>query len=191
MSVQTVIKKTEDKFVNGVNVEEVVNAVNAFTENPDLANFKFRLSNKWINGGHNHSTVGNFFGVNQENSHLKPLEMDADEPPILAGEDKGANPVEHLLNALAACVTTTMVYHAAVRGIKIEELESELEGDIDLRGFLGISDDVRRGYQNIRVNFKVKTDAENIERLKAISKLSPVLDVTSKGTNVDVHIERK
>ena len=93
---------------------------------------------------------------------------------------------------MATCLTTTLIYHAAIRGIQIDELESELEGDIDLRGFLGISNDVRRGYENIRVKFKVKTDdAENIERLKALSKLSPVYDVTSNGTNVDVLIERK
>ncbi|MEJ2219675.1 MAG: OsmC family protein [Desulfobacterales bacterium] len=99
--------------------------------------------------------------------------------------------MEHLLNALAGCLTSTLIYHAAIRGIKIDELESELEGDIDLRGFLGLSSDVRRGYKNIRVNFKVKTDAENLKRLRALSKLSPVFDVTSKGTNVDVQIERK
>lgn len=87
--------------------------------------------------------------------------------------------------------TSTLVYHAAVRGIKIEELESSLEGDIDIQGLLRLSDEVRRGYQNIRVNFKVKTDAENIEKLKALSKLSPVFDVTSDGTKVDVQIEQK
>ena len=110
---------------------------------------------------------------------------------MLAGKDRGANPVEHLLAALAACVTTTLIYHAAIRGIKIDELESDLEGDIDLRGFLGLTNEVRKGYQNIRVNFKVKTDAENIEKLKALSKLSPVYDVTSNGTKVDINIEQK
>jgi uncharacterized OsmC-like protein len=88
-------------------------------------------------------------------------------------------------------LTTTLIYHAAIRGIKIEELESELEGDIDLRGFLGLTNEVRKGYENIRVNFKVKTDEKNIEKLKALSKLSPVFDVTAHGTNVDVRIERK
>ena len=88
-------------------------------------------------------------------------------------------------------MTTTMVYHAAVRGIKLEEVESELEGDIDLKGFLAISDKVRPGYQEIRVKFKVKTDAENVERLKALSRLSPVYDVVSNGTSVKVQIERK
>lgn len=87
-------------------------------------------------------------------------------------------------------MTTTMVYHAAVRGIKLEEVESELEGDIDLKGFLAISDKVRPGYQEIRVNFKVKTDIENVDRLKALTKLSPVYDVVSNGTSVKVHIER-
>jgi uncharacterized OsmC-like protein len=88
-------------------------------------------------------------------------------------------------------MTTTMVYHAAVRGIKLEEVESELEGDIDLQGFLAISDKVRPGYQEIRVNFKVKTDIENVDRLKALTKLSPVYDVVSSGTNVKVQIETK
>ncbi|MDH3723823.1 MAG: OsmC family protein [Syntrophobacteria bacterium] len=88
-------------------------------------------------------------------------------------------------------MTTTMVYHAAVRGIKLEEVESELEGDIDLKGFLAISDKVRPGYQEIRVNFKVKTDIENVDRLKALTKLSPVYDVVSSGTNVKVQIETK
>lgn len=179
------------KILNGVNVEVMETSVKALTEDPDLAKFKFRLHNKWIDGGHCHSTSRDFYGVKQENSHLKTFKWDADEPPILAGEDRGANPVEHLLNALAACLTTTLVYHAAIRDIKIDELESELEGDIDLRGFLGIAKEVRRGYQNIRVKFKVKTAAENVERLKALSKLSPVFDVTTNGTNVDVQIERK
>ena len=88
-------------------------------------------------------------------------------------------------------MTTTMVYHAAVRGIKLEEVESELEGDLDLRGFFGISDEVRPGYQEIRVNFKVKTDAENLETLKELIKLSPVYDVVSSGTRVIVQIEKK
>jgi len=190
MSEQNIaVKQT---IVNGVNVDYVNDAVKMFEGNKELADFKFRVTNKWINGGHCQTTVQDFYGVNQENQHATKIRLDADEPPILAGTDIGANPVEHLLNALATCLTTTLVYHAAIRGIQIDELESELEGDIDLRGFLGISNDVRRGYENIRIKFKVKTDdGENIERLKALSKLSPVYDVTSNGTNVDVLIERK
>jgi uncharacterized OsmC-like protein len=177
--------------VNGVNVDAVNSTVDAIKGDPDIAKFKFRLHNQWINGGHNQSTIDSFFGAKQENSHLKPFDLHADEPPMLAGQDQGANPVEHLLNALASCLTTTLVYHAAIRDIQIDELEAELEGDIDLRGFLGLTNEVRKGYENIRVNFKVKTDEKNIEKLKALSKLSPVYDITTHGTHVDVHIERK
>ena len=88
-------------------------------------------------------------------------------------------------------MTSTMVYHAAVRGIKLGEIESEVKGDLDLRGFLGISNEVRPGYQEIRINFKVKTDAENLETLKELVKLSPVYDVVSSGTRVNVQIEKK
>ena len=84
-----------------------------------------------------------------------------------------------------------MVYHAAVRGIELDEVESKLEGDIDLKGFLALSDKVRPGYEEIRVNFKVKTDIGNVDRLKALTKLSPVYDVVSSGTRVKVQIERK
>ncbi len=122
--------------------------------------------------------MGSFYGFNKEDLHPETLEMDSDEPPILAGEDFSAN----LLNALASCLTTTLVYHTAIRGIKINELESYLEGNIDPRGFLGLSNEVRRGYENIRVNFKVKTDTENLKKLKVLSKLSPVFDITSSLT---------
>jgi uncharacterized OsmC-like protein len=184
-------KMSRNNKLNGVDVGAVESLVEAIKGKPGLARSKFRAHNKWVNCGFNQSQITGFYSGEEERSHLKPFELDADEPPVLAGEDKGANPVEYVLHALAACMTTTMVYHAAVRGIKIEELESDLEGDLDLRGFLGLSDDVRRGYENIRVTFKVKTDAENIERLRALSKLSPVFDITSKGTNIDVSIEGK
>lgn len=178
-------------FINGVNVDHIVNAVNAFVENKELANFKFHLKNKWIQGGHSQSKITSFFGASQENTHGNPFEISSDVHPIFAGKDKGANPLQHFLNSLAACLTTTIVYQAAVRGIKIEELESEIEGDIDFRGMLGISEQVRKGYENIRVNFKVKTDPENIEKLKELSTFSPLLDVARNGTNVLVNIERK
>lgn len=149
------------------------------------------MTNKWVNGGHNHSIVGGFYGANQENSHVKTFELDADEPPLLAGTDVGANPVEYLLKALAACLTTSMVYHAAINGIRIDELESELEGDLDLQGFLGLNEDGRKGYQAIRASFKVKTDADNLEKLKALSKFSPVFDTVRNGTEVSIEIQGK
>lgn len=181
----------EAQILNGVNVAAVNELVKNVESDPKLGECKFHIKNTWSTCGQNQSKVSSFYAAKQEIPHEDPFILNADEPAILAGQDTAANPVEHLLHALASCLTTTLVYHAAVRGIKIEALESELEGDLDIRGFLGLSNTVRSGFENIRVNFKVKTDAENIEKLKALSKLSPVFDMTSHGTNVQVNIERK
>ena len=115
----------------------------------------------------------------------------ADEPQILAGNDEGANPVEHLLNALAGCVTTSMVAHAAVRGINIEALECELEGDIDLRGFLGLADDVPKGFTDIRINFKVTSDVGDLKTLKELASYSPVFNTLMQGVNVAIELQKK
>jgi uncharacterized OsmC-like protein len=181
----------DDKLLNGVDIGVVQSTVKAIEEDPALGSCKFRVHNRWIRAGHNRATINGFYGAKQEHSRPEPFVIDADEPSVLAGTDLGANPVEHLLRALAGCMMTTMVYHAALRGIRIEELDMDLEGDLDLRAFLGISNDVRSGYEAIRVTFKVKTDEKNLDRLKALSKLSPVYDVTTNGTKVDIAIERK
>ena len=152
-------------------MDALQSTINAIREEPDLGKCKFRVSNKWIDGNHNFSTVTGFYGAKQEIAHKKRFELHADEPPILAGQDQTANPVEHLLSALAACVTTSMVAHAAVRGIHIEQVESELEGDIDLRGFLGLSTDVPKGYTDIRIKFKVKSDVDDMEKLKEVNRV--------------------
>lgn len=180
-----------NQYVNGIHMETLQGTVNAIGQEPDLGACKFRASNTWLGGNHNRTRITGFYGAKQEIAHQQQFELHADEPPILAGNDEGANPVEHLLNALAACVTTSMVAHAAVRGIHIEELESELEGDIDLRGFLGLANDVPRGFTDIRVNFKVKADVDNMERLKRLTAYSPVLNTITQGAKVDIHVEEK
>jgi len=151
-----------------------LHSLSAIQHDPELGKCKFRVSNKCVGANHNCTTVTGFYGAKQEITHRQPFELHADEPPILAGEDQGANPVEHLLNALAACLTTSMVDHAAVRGIQIEELESEIEEDIDLQGFLGLSKEVPKGFTDIRVKIKVKADVDNMERLKKLAEYSPV-----------------
>ena len=177
--------------INGIEIDTLVSTVNAIKEDPQLGACHFRASNTWLSGNHNRSTVTSFFGAKQEIAHKQTFTMDADEPAILAGDDQGANPVEHLLHALASCLTTSMVAHAAVRGIEIEALESELEGDIDLNGFLGLSDSTPKGYTDIRVKFRVDTDADNLEQLKELSSFSPVLNTLTHGTNVSIHVEKK
>jgi len=182
---------TGRRVVNGVNLETLMATVKAIKADPELGACHFRASNKWLDANHNRTTVTGFYGAKQEIAHKKTFEMDADEPAILAGGDEGANPVEHLLHALASCVTTSMVAHAAVRGIHVEEVESELEGDIDLRGFLGLSDDVPRGYTDIRVRFKVKANPKDLDRLKELSEYSPVFNTLTQGARVNIEVEPK
>lgn len=177
--------------VNGINLNVLNETVSAIQGDPELGKCKFRARNQWIDANHNRSTISGFYGAKQEITHNQEFELHADEPPILAGEDQAPNPVEHLLNALAGCVTTSMVAHAAVRGIHIDELESELEGDIDLRGFLGLDPSVPKGYTNIRLKFKVKTDEENLKRLKSLAEFSPVYNTITHGAKVDIEIEPK
>ena len=178
------------KVSNGIDMDVLWKTINAVKNEPVLGKSKFRIHNRWIEGGYNKTTVSNFYGTGQENSHKQTFVLDADEPEVLAGEDLASNPIEQLLHSLAACLTTSMVYHAATRGIEIEELESHLEGELDLQGFMGLSPDVRKGYQNIRVTFKVKTDSENIEKLRELAEFSPVFDVVRHGTSVDLKVER-
>jgi uncharacterized OsmC-like protein len=183
--------ETDDTTINGIHMQTLQGTVHAIEQEPDLGQCKFRARNTWLGGNHNRTTITGFYGAKQEIAHKQQFELHADEPPILAGHDEGANPVEHLLNALAACVTTSMVAHAAVRGIHIEELESELEGDIDLRGFLGLSNEVPKGFTSIRINFKVKADVANMERLKRLTAYSPVLNTITRGASVDIQVEAK
>ncbi len=185
----------EEKTINGVNIAQLSSTVDLIKDKPGIAKFNFRAHNKWINGGHNRTTVKDFYGAGQEDtSRTKPHVFDADEPQVLLGEDHGANPVEFVLTALASCLTTSLVYHAAAQGIELEEVESKLEGDLDLHGFLGLSDKIRNGYKNIRVTFKVKGDApdKKLEELVQLAqKRSPVFDIVSHPVPVSVQFEKK
>ena len=188
------MQSTSEKFAqenrcNGINMNDLMETVGAIQADPELGVSRFRASNTWLSGNHNRSTVTGFFGARQEIAHQQTFTMDADEPPILAGHDQAANPVEHLLHALASCLTTSLVAHAAVKGIEIQELESELEGDIDLNGFLGLDASVPKGYTDIRVNFRVKVKPEDLPRIRKLAAFSPVYNTVSKGTNIDLNID--
>ena len=172
----------DQKIINGVNVDQLFDTVNAVKDKAEIAKFRFRARNRWVNGGHNRTTVNDFDGACQTHDRSEPFVFEEDEPPVLLGEDKGANPVEYALAALAGCLTTSLVYHAAAKGIKIEEVESRLEGCLDLHGFLGLSESVRNGYESIRVTFKIKADApeETLKELVELAqKRSPVFDIIS------------
>lgn len=179
--------------MNGVDVDRLFETIDAIKQMPRLADFKFRLSNRWINGGLNRSSIKNFYGAGKDNQRQEPFVLDADEPPVLLGQDAAPNPVEYLLHALVACVTTSLVYHAAAKGIKLQEVETKAEGEIDLHGFLGLDDSVRRGYKNIQIKFRIKADVPD-EQLEELCRLgptySPVFDSITRGVSVEVGLDR-
>ena len=166
---------------NGVDVEQLVQTVNAIQDNPDLAKFRFRANTKWMKGGYSRTTVQGFYGAGQEDkSRTKAFVLEGDEPPILLGENRGPNAVESVLQALASCLSVGFSYNAAAQGINVKNLEFDLEGEIDLHGFLGLSDKVRPGYEGIRLTYRVDCDAppEKVEELwQHVQKTSPVLDI--------------
>jgi uncharacterized OsmC-like protein len=162
--------------------------INAIKDEPELAKSRFHAFNKWISGGQNQSSITSFYSNRQEIFHKKTFTLNADEPEILAGNDTAPNPVEYLLQALISCLTSSLVYHAAAHNIHIREIESEIEGYMDIRGFMGLSNDVRKGYDKIRINFRVKSDSKDMDLLKSFFSFSPVYDVVSRGTNVEISI---
>jgi uncharacterized OsmC-like protein len=182
-----------NRNINGVDVDQLFSTIDSIKENPRLAKFEFRANNRWIIGGHNRTSIKDFYGAGREDASRKQtFVFDNDEPVVLLGEDNGANPVEFVLHALAGCLTTSLVYHAASQGIKIDAVESTFEGDLDLRGFLGMNEDVRNGYENIRVTFKIKADAPE-EKLKELCELaqkrSPVFDIVTNRVPVKVQLK--
>jgi uncharacterized OsmC-like protein len=184
--------KTMDQkavMVNGVNVSALEATVQAITQQPKLAQFKFRARNEWDCGAHNVATVDSFYGTGQEMEHKQPFTMHADEPPVLLGEDNGANPVEFVLAGLSGCMTTTLAYHSAKRGIKLESIESEYEGDIDLQGLLELDPKVRPGYREIRVKFRVKGDAD-AATIEELLRKSPVYDTISQPVKIKLEVEK-
>src|SRR3954454_11724632 len=183
---------TAEATRNGVDTRQLFGTLDAIKSDPALAKFQFRARNRWIDGAHNRTTIRDFYAANQEDtSRTDEFVIDAGEPAILLGSDTGANPAEHLLHALAACLTTSLVYIAAARGVRLTEVESTLEGDMDVQGALGLSDDYRNGFEHIRVTFRVKGDAPE-EKLQQIveraQQRSAVFDMVSHGVPVSVQL---
>lgn len=179
-------------ILNGLNVEQLFQTIDAVKGEPALAHFEFRAKNQWINGGENRSTIKDFYGVGAEDeSRDKPFVITNGEPPVFLGNNEGANPVEFLLHALAGCLTTTIVLHAVARDIRIRELSTELEGTIDVQGVLGLDDTVPVGYKQIKIKLHIKadcTDDELDDLLSFAKEHSPVCNTVCRP--VPVTIER-
>jgi uncharacterized OsmC-like protein len=177
------------QIVNGIDVAALRDTIDAIKGNTEIAKFNFRATNKWLGGDKNRTTIKDFSGALAEHrTGIQAFIVDNGEPDILLGHDEAPNPVEWLLHALIGCMTTTTAYHAAARGIAIEAIDSDIEGDLDLRGFLGVSSDVRRGYSAVRVRMRVKTKAEPAT-IKTLTAMSPVFDVVSRALPVSVQVE--
>ena len=177
--------------VNGVNVTELMQTINRVKEDRQLAQFQFRVENRWQSGALNKSTIKDFTGTGEEHRTTgEGFEMSHSEPAVLQGDDSAPNPAESLLHALVGCMTTSLVFHAASRGIEVRSLDSKVAGDIDLQGFLGINDKVRNGYQSIRIHMNVDSDAD-ADFLAKLAKLSPVYDVVSPSVPVELTVAHK
>lgn len=167
--------------------------INHIDENPELANFQFRATNEWVDGARSRTTITDFYGAGQEDtSRTEPFVMEGDEPPVLLGDNTAPNAVEAVLHALASCLATGVAYNAAARGIEIDSLEFDLEGELDLHAFLGLSDEVRPGYKNIEVTYRIDADAprEELEELcQYVQDTSPVLDIISNPVPVSVELQ--
>ena len=143
---------TAAQITNGIDVDQLIGTINLIKENPSLAQFKFRAHTDWIHGGHSRTQIKGFYGAGGEDtSRATPLILEGDEPPVLLGANAGPNAVEAVLHALASCLSVGFIYNAAAQGNKVDKLDFDLEGDLDLHAFLGLSDRVRPGYQAIRV----------------------------------------
>jgi len=184
---------TTTHTVNGVDLDRLTETISAVTADPALGGFQFRAGTTWIDGGHNRTTIQGFYGAGHEDAtRTEPFVVDADEPPVLLGENLAPNAGEYALQALAACLTGTIVYHAAARGIALQGLECTVHGDLDVQGFLGLDGDVRPGYQQIRATLRVTGDLadDQLAELADLARFSPVRDTIANPVAVAIDVAR-
>ena len=180
-------QKQEVHELNGVDLDALQETMETIKENPELAVFKFRNQNEWIMGGHNQSIVKPFYGACQEDTSRKEeFVVHSDEPAVLLSTGKAPNSVEYLLHALSSCVTTSIVYHAAARGLKIDTMKTKCEGEINIKGFLGMSTEIEKGYKDVDMDISIKTNATE-EQLRECMNFSPVYEMISMKTPVNVN----
>ncbi len=191
MTTATAEKTTKANVDNGVNVAALFGAQDALKQAPEAAQFKWRASVKWIKGTHSRSTVETFYGLGGEQKHKKPYTFDADHPEIFAADDNAATPVEIVLAGLASCLTAGVAAVAQARKVQLRSVSATLEAGMDIRGILGVDEDVRNGFEGIKVTYNIDADAspEDIRAIVAQSqKRSAVYDIITNPTNVTVEV---
>jgi uncharacterized OsmC-like protein len=182
---------TNNPARNGVDTAALFATIDAVKGDPELAKFQFRATNRWMSGTHNQSTIHDFYGAKQPMTHRAAWTYDADHPAVLVGNDHGPTPVEFVLHALAACLASGLANIAAARGVNLTEVTANVEGDIDLLGILGLSGDVRNGFERIKVNFVVRGD--DPEKLRSVveqsRRRSAVYDILTNGVPVSIEVD--
>jgi uncharacterized OsmC-like protein len=181
-----------DTIRNGVDTGRLFPTLDLIKAQPELAKFQFRATNRWLGGAHNRTSIKDFYAAGSEDtSRSEAFQIDAGEPAILLGTDTGANPAEYLLHALAACLTTSIVYVAAARKVELTSVESTLTGDMDVRGALGVHEEPRNGFERISVSFRVTGNAPE-EKLREVveraRKRSAVYDMVTNGVPVAIEV---
>lgn len=174
---------------NGVDTAALFATIDAVRAQPGLADFRFRAHTRWVSGTFNRTTIGDFHGAGTEQHRDRPFTVEADHPAVLVGEDRAPTPAEHLLQALGSCLMSGLANIAAARGVELGEVTAEVEGDIDLRGILGIDPDVRNGFSGVRVTFRagVGTDVAALRRLvEQAQARSAVYDTLTRGTAITI-----
>jgi uncharacterized OsmC-like protein len=178
--------------LNGVDTPALFATIDAVNGQRELAKFKFRASNRWVSGTHSRGRIDGFFGAGAEHKHGSDFQFEADHPAVLVGKDQAPLPIEYLLYGLLSCITSGIGNIAAARGVKLTSVESSIEGDIDLRGILGLSYEVRNGYQELRAHFKIQGDAtpEKLRQIVEQSRArSAVYDVLTHGVPVEITVD--
>ena len=182
---------TERGPLNGVDVPTLFATIDAVGENRELAKFQFRATNKWETGTYSRTSIKSYSGAGGDHDHVREFVVDGDHPQVLVGEDRAPLPVELILAGLASCLTGGIGNIASARGVELYSVESSIEGEIDVQGLLGLSDEVRNGFQQIRIDFKIEGDAprEKLEKIVMQSKArSAVYDVLTNGVPVQVTV---
>jgi uncharacterized OsmC-like protein len=193
--ISLIMNQSSENIINGVSLNKLFGIMEAINTNSDIAKFNLRAKGNWISGAHSQTNIKDFYGAGQTHNRNKTFVLEIDEPPVLLGTNAGANPGEYALAALNGCLTSALIYYAAAKGIQIDEIETTLNGDVDLRGFLGMDESVRNGYKKINVAFRIKADNATDEQLNELVLLaqsrSPIFDNISNPTPIEVNVERK
>jgi len=182
------IEETNTSMLNGLDVQALKETITYLGENPEMAQFKFRARNRWIDGNRNETSIDEFHALGEDHERAKTHVLNVDQPALILGQDTAPNPVELLLAALCSCITSTAVVHAGAEGVSIDQLSSEIEGSMNLEGYMGIDPEVRSGYNEIVLKLKARSSADSDRLMELVSK-SPVLDVLRNGTRVKIDID--